>query len=331
MKFSIGYKLPDEVDCTSDIIDDFRESMEEVYFAMPGDPSGRSPMEEEEDSFSTMMEELSLISSRGVNCVLLFNAACYGEHAASFALRDDIVKKVTFCLNALNLTGITTTSPFIAEIVKKKFPDLETRASVNMKIGSVNAMEYLGDRFDSYCLHRELNRDPKKIKSIKKWCDAKGKKISLLANSGCLRDCPFQSFHDNLVAHEKHLKKVQSVSQKYPAPCWEYVAKKENQWRILSNCWIRPEDIHHYESLCSIMKLATRAHDNPRKVISAYVKERYKGNTLDLMEPGHAVLEGLTNIKNDLFPGNWFEKTSSCSFNCESCNFCQSVFETISK
>ena len=32
------------------------------------------------------------------------------------------------------------------------------------------------------------------------WCRANGKKLCILANSGCLGNCPWQTYHDNLIA-----------------------------------------------------------------------------------------------------------------------------------
>ena len=36
-------------------------------------------------------------------------------------------------------------------------------------------------------------------------CDAEGKELYMLANSGCLNNCSAHVFHDNLVAHEAQI------------------------------------------------------------------------------------------------------------------------------
>lgn len=58
-------------------------------------------------------------------------------------------------------------SPLIAKFIKNNFENIEVRASVNMKIGSVEGMDYISEYFDSYYMQRELNRDIKKLNSLK--------------------------------------------------------------------------------------------------------------------------------------------------------------------
>jgi hypothetical protein len=43
-------------------------------------------------------------------------------------------------------------------------------------------------------------------------------------------------------------------------------------------------------ALFSVVKLAIRMHASPRRVLQAYVSERYSGNLPDLFEPGHGPL-----------------------------------------
>lgn len=90
-----------------------------------------------------------------------------------------------------------------------------------------------------------------------------------------------------------------------------------------------PEDLHNYENLFLTVKLATRMHDNPRKVIAAYTSGNYKGNLLDLMEPGYAPIFGNTIIDNKLFPEDWFTMTSHCSSNCDDYQYCKRIYQTV--
>ncbi len=334
MKFSIGYRLPDARDCLPQIVSDYSEAVSEVYFAMPGDSSGRLPLGLEEDwsiseADSVLRGELVEISEMGTVCVVLFNASCYGAEAQSAGLEDNVCRKVEGLLHEkIRLSAVTTTSPFIAQVLKRRFPGLEIRASVNMRVGSVEAMEYLSACFDAFYMQRDYNRNLKHVGILKGWCDSNGRKLLLLANSGCLKFCPFQSFHDNLVAHEVEQRHGDGTAG-FPAPCWKHLADARNRWQVLRNTWIRPEDIHHYEDLFPTAKLATRMHDNPRKVIAAYAAGNYKGNLLELMEPSYVPLFGDAVIDNSLFPSGWFERTSNCSSDCNSCKYCESVFRTV--
>ena len=60
--------------------------------------------------------------------------------------------------------------------------------------------------------------------------DASGllrKKLYLLANSGCLNDCPSHVFHDNLVAHEMEVDA--DDFRPFEATCWRYLESAANR------------------------------------------------------------------------------------------------------
>ena len=323
MKFSIGYQLPDAEDSIYEIVRDYRDSISSVYFSMAGHASARSALEAElaED----MLEELQAINEMGVPCTLLYNANCYGGRAISEAFREEIIGEVGRLADRLDLREITTTSPFVARVVRQNFSGIRVCASVNMWIGSPQAMDYLKNDFDSYYMQREYNRDFRQIARLKQWCDAHGKSLKLLANSGCLYNCAFHSFHDNLVAHEAQVCEEGNAFSRYPSPCWDHMhacSSREAAALFLRGSWIRPEDVRHYEPYFSEMKLATRMHSNPRRVVMAYVRGKFRGNLLDLTEPSFSTRFATSILDACKFPDDWFEHTSSCGRMCESCDYC---------
>ena len=266
MKLSVGYFLPNEYDCISSIIEDNKNAVDEIYFSYAEEPGGRSAVttsseKDFEEKKALQLEELTYISKNlGVKCALLFNANCYGGDAISKNLEKRVVEKTSFLKEKLDLDSVTTTSPFIAKIIKREFKDtIKVRASVNMRVGTVKGMEYLTD-FDGFYMQREFNRDFERIKLLKKWCDENSKTLHLLANSGCLKECSYQTFHDNTVAHEEEIVKNDNVLLKYPSPCWNFMESLtdvEKATRILQNTWIRPEDLIHYEPYFESVKVAT--------------------------------------------------------------------------
>ena len=334
MKFAIGYQLPNEVDSTPEIVADYIENISEVYFALPNESSGRAPLGDgdgwsPEEAWEEMSQDLADLNKMQKGLILLFNSACYGSHAMSMDLEKRVIEGIEKVEAIAPLSGVTTTSLFVARVIKRERPALPVRASVNMRIGSIPAMDQLADCFDGYYMQREFNRSPEKIQAFRDWCDKNNKSLHLLANSGCLHDCAFQSFHDNLVAHESETKDIPARGVKYPAPCWEFLDNPERWVSLLQNTWIRPEDIHHYEKWFDSVKLATRIHPRPRQIIGAYTQEQYPGNILDLLEPGHSLLLQGGFLDNSKFPEDWFEKTSSCNKDCENCSYCAAVLKMI--
>jgi hypothetical protein len=190
-------------------------------------------------------------------------------------------------------------------------------------------MEYVSELFDGFIMQREYNRDLERIEELKEWCDKNGKKLGILANSGCMNFCAVQLFHDNMISHEAEIFSTANIMDDIPGNCWSFYRKRENWVHILRNSWIRPEDIHHYSKYFSLVKLATRVNANPERVIKAYCEERYEGNLLDLLEPSHSQLLYPYIIDNSRFPPDWFEKTSSCDKKCQDCSYCIDVFKNV--
>ncbi len=334
MKYTIGYQLPDELDSTYEICEEYRDAVSEVYFSWGSEPSGRSALcavEEKATVEAHQLSELKAIRELGIRLALLLNANCYGEETIAQKTRDRILSIADKLKRELDIGSITTASPFLAYILKTEFgPDIRIRASVNMRIGTVDAMEQLAACFDGYYMQRELNRDLTAVRRLKAWCDEHGKTLHLLANSGCMRNCAFQTFHDNMVAHESGIIRRDNVRLRFPSPCWEYLhgmPTKKAVENYLHSTWIRPEDIHHYEPYFEQVKLATRMHQRPRMVVAAYARGRFAGNAMDLTEPSYSMLFPGKILDNTLFPQDWFERTSRCDKNCAACGYCASVVE----
>lgn len=292
MKYMVGLKNTDKglLECMKE----HKENIYEVYFSWGDIPNGRTsqltsdaytPWEMQDLQRSALKE----LAKEGIALNLLFNANCYGKDSQSRAFFDKVGTIIEHVAETYGLKSITTTSPLIAKFVHQNFEGIEVRASVNMEIGTVQGMEYLAEYFDSYYIKRELNRDFDAIKTLHKWCSENGKKMFLLANSGCLNHCSAHNFHDNLVAHEAEIAKMDNAYE-FHGICKEYL-KNENHYQALidNTNFIRPEDMHLYEPYFEAAKLATRIHRNPSMVVNSYMRERYSGNILELLEPAHNI------------------------------------------
>ncbi len=335
MRFALGYQLPDDDQPPfAELVREFRDHIAEVYCPWLDLPSGRSPLvayaDPERGRVQARLEaDLLALRRLGVKLDLLLNASCYGPEAYSLALVERVSSVIAHLLDLVGLDIVTTMSPLIAETVKRRFPAVEVRASVNMRLGTVRSLEYVAHLFDSYHLARECNRDPERLAELHAWAETNGKQLLLLVNSGCLTHCSVQTFHDNLVSHEADAAQMQNASAEAPALCWSYLRDRRHWVRFLQNTWIRPEDLHHYEARFPVVKLATRMHADPRRVLQAYASRRYRGNLPDLFEPGHGPLFAPFIIDNHRFPQDWFARTTSCGQRCARCDYCPSVLAQV--
>ena len=92
---------------------------------------------------------------------------------------------------------------------------------------------------------------------------------------------------------------------------------------------IRPEDVHHYEELVPMLKLATRTHSNPRLVLEAYTSGKFTGNFFDLTEPGHGIFFRGKVLDNAKITPEYWNTKSKCKENCSNCGFCKKVMEHV--
>ena len=335
MKFAVGYQLPEEdEEPLTDIVADYRDHIHEVYFPWLDMPSGRSPMAttsglSDWHAQHRLETDLRTLKDMGIRLDLLFNANCYGGRSLAQSFANRICSVIAHLLDIAGIDAVTTTSPFVARTVKQHFPQIDVRASVNMRIGTVKGMEYLADLFDTFYVQRDYNRDLGRIAQLKAWADAHGKGLCILVNSGCMAFCSAQVFHDNLVAHEPDIADTLNTPGYNPSQCWTYYADRAHWPSLLQNTWIRPEDLHHYDPLFPVGKLATRMHARPRRVIAAYARRSYSGNLLDLFEPSHAPLIAPYILDNTRFPPDWFDHILSCDKHCEQCDYCASVLDRV--
>jgi hypothetical protein len=121
-------------------------SVKEVYFPWIDEPSGRPLLGYGEENDSDILaialhRDLVKLREGGVKLDLLLNSNCYGAEAMSQKLEAHIVEIVGMLAETgLKPEIVTAASPFVARTVKKSFPEIEVRASVNMRLTTLQAM-----------------------------------------------------------------------------------------------------------------------------------------------------------------------------------------------
>ncbi len=323
-KFTVGMPIAENEGFTEKLIE-YKSRISEVYFSWGAFPSGRSaqngyitPWEAQ----ARQIEVLDRLSSEGLAFNLLFNANCYGDMSTARAFYEQIGECIDYVSSRYKLLSVTTASPLVAKFTKNNFEGIKTRASVNMEIGSEEGFSYLEDYFDGYYMKREHNRNLGVIKKLRSWCDAHGKELFMLANSGCLNNCSAHIFHDNLVAHEKDIASKDNAYG-FDGVCREYFGRPErmSSYLRLTN-FIRPEDLHLVAEYFDGIKLATRVNPNPSRVLEAYMNARHSGALTSLLEPDHTGLFYPRLLENSKIAPEWTSTVLSCDKNCRECGYC---------
>lgn len=336
MKLSVGHWLAEEGEerCPA-VLRDYAQHVCEVYFAWPGLASGRAAVGVRRGYVNWRAQEeleaeLIELKQMGFALNLLLNANCNGGRALSEHCEHEVASILDHLGERCGgVDSVTTTSLAVANTIKHHYPKLRTRASVNMRIGTVAGMEYVAHLFDEYCIQREYNRNPAHLRGLRSWADTNGKTLSLLANSGCLAHCSGQTFHDNLVAHEQEIDEQRNTGGWWPIVCQYVMRDPARHPFLLKATWVRPEDLHNMDGLIDHIKLATRLHDRPRIVIAAYAGRKYSSNLFDLLEPSHAPALNGVWVDNTAFPEDWWTRTTACGRSCEACCYCDDVWKAV--
>ena len=324
-----------------DLAEQYAPYLKEVYFPWPGLLSARELEAETSRTGGNpvplqkmLVDDLKFCRSKGMTLDLLVNATCYGDTAFTTVQREDYFKH----LKELSSYGvvpeiITTTSPYIAKITKHFSESIDRRASVNMRLNSTLAMEYVANEFDSYYICRDVQRDLPTMELFAEWGQKNDKKLCMLANSGCLRYCPWQTFHETLLSHDfKHILPEVKELKIQPTLCSGLIADRKFE-EILRGSWIRPEDLHRYEPFVSVIKLSTREADRPDLILKAYTSGSFDGDLLQILDPGFSYFVAPQIFDNKSFPKEWSEGkiAGRCANDCTHCGKCTEVLNMILK
>ena len=337
LKLSVGYPCASPVSFFDSIFP-YLDRIGEVYFGLHHFASGRASFAYDSRYDQSAMEsDLLKFSEKGIRLNLLLNGNCYGEKAVSKSLADEICETVKRYNEGFGIGAITTASPFIAYVVKNRFPKLDVRASVNTWIDGVGGMQQCADVFDSFYVKRDYNYCIDEIKREYTWCRENRKKLFLLANSGCIPNCAYHTFHDNMIAHSKEFVSERGISFFEPYVCRKLISDPRNRYLLLSGNLVRPEDISAYEGLVDGIKLATRIHPFPAIVIRAYAKGEWEGDLTALTEPGFGDIAGISVLQNSKIPKDYWNKKTAClraknhgqTAYCKECNYCAELYRSI--
>jgi len=304
----------------------------ETFFAWPGVLSCRPAPEFTPELRARMVDDLRWARANGIELDTLFNCNCYGD----LAISPELAGFVGRMLREMDAEGVfpetvTTTSPFVATVLRRDFPSVKIRLSVNQRVHGSVGFECMEELFDSFYASREHHRDLFCLQDLARWAKAHGKTMGIQANSGCLRQCPFQTFHDNLHGHDRIAQSKVGEAFGFSVFRCKTNYERGHYEDFLRSTWIRPEDLPRYEAHVDFVKLATRRHPDPVKVLDAYATHSYHGNLADLMDPAHRFPK---SFDNDSFGKSLlWGKVLNCreANNCRHCGACTAMMAEVFK
>jgi len=217
------------------------------------------------------------------------------------------------------LDGIIYADAYFLQALSDTTPDiarkLEAVPSINCMLDSFEKIRATFDILSSMhfkppqkiILYRGLNRRPEALSGIAAKCreNYTAIKLGLLANEGCIYQCPYKPAHDALLAIANMNMDVNTHDINQSLGCIRYFLEKPQA--IFKSPFIRPEDMQNYEGIVDIIKICGRTlgRDFLERTIQAYAEQRYKGNLLDLMDSLDWMSDEF-HVENGLAPPGFF-------------------------
>ena len=121
--------------------------------------------------------------------------------------------------------------------------------------------------------------------------------IEIMANLGCLYNCPHHSYHSQYHSHASRSELRDTVSEEDPYKEFCTSLMRREPWRALNAAFLRPEDLSIYDEIgVDYVKLAGRelGVDWIVNAAKAYVERTYSGNVLDLMSTPYRIRSSMS-------------------------------------
>jgi collagenase-like PrtC family protease len=322
--------------------------------------SGRSSLLIKNMDEQGVKDYIRRVHAKGWSFDYNVNSTCLANSELRADGRREIVEYLQW-VSDLGVDSLTISMPLMIEIVKKHFPHLKVKVSTYQKIHSVSMVQRFEDLgADMIVLSEFVNRDFKLLKAIRQAVKCQ---LVLIANVGCIYDCPNAFAHANSIAHSG-AKGAQAtiLTEAYQTYCT--MKRVESRAELIKMRWIRPEDVACYEDVgIDLLKIIDR-HSSTEALaerVKAYHERRFEGNLLDLIgQMANQKKSDLINLRqvlddggrqeadklidflaalstpvrdlffldNQRFPADFldgFEKRDCSVLSCDRCGYCERV------
>lgn len=150
--------------------------------------------------------------------------------------------------------------------------------------------------------------------------------IELLANEGCIDQCPYKLTHDSLIALLNTGANVDTLAINRDLGCMRRL--NQAPWRILASPFIRPEDVHHLAPAAGLIKICGRTLGPGflMNTIRAYIQGHYNGNLFDLLDACNWMARTI-ELPNHRLPESYWNLMTTCRKECRTCTVCQEIWK----
>jgi hypothetical protein len=277
---------------------------------------------------------------RGIPAFALLNSRFYHPgHYFDPAFLDAVLDRLKTLQAAGLLEGLVFADFYLLQALGRRDPAvaraLQAVPSVNVQIDRPRKLRVCLEmiraagfrRPRKLILDRRLNRRPGALAEMAAAIRDRypGTAVGLLANEGCLPDCPFKPAHDaHLALGNLALAAENTYAMNAELGCLATFRKRPEL--IFQSPFIRPEDVDRYDGLIAFVKLGGRTLGPAflQTAVRAYLERRWSGNLLALMDTLEALADHL-HVAGDQLPEDFFRRLTTCPAHCDECGYCHEL------
>ncbi|HEX2956786.1 MAG TPA: U32 family peptidase [Chitinispirillaceae bacterium] len=243
--------------------------------------SGRANSQIKKVTKHDVKNYVKLVHQKNWEFDLNLNASCTGNKELTIKGFKRITKHLEWICE-IGVDAVTISSPHLISIVKKNFPQLKVNVSTYQKIAEVAQAQRFEDLgVNMIMLSEHINRDFKTIAAIRKSVKCQ---LTLIANVGCVYNCPNAHSHANNIAHTGARGEESVLANPFLLYC--FGKRLERIDEVMKIRWIRPEDVSVYEDIgINMLKIIERNNrtDILAERVKAYCERSFDGNLLALL------------------------------------------------
>ncbi len=312
-----------------------KDSVKELYGKLASDfiGGGRPAYLCANPSKEEVRSHIKKTHQNGMEFNYLLNATCLGNREFTTPGQKKICQLLDWIVG-MEVDSVTVATPYLLQLIKKRYPQLKAYVSSFPNINTIERARYWEDlgadriNLDEFI----LNRDFRVLRQIRKNVSCE---LQLIANNGCLYNCPFTDYHSTSLSHALVLNPSSNFLLDYCALSCRYL-RLTNPVNFIRANWIRPEDVHFYEDVgIDSLKLVTNNMSTEKilLIVNTYLKKHYDGNLMDLLlinysdNYPHESNDIPVYIDNRALDGfiDYFMKNDCRITACHECGYCQEL------
>ncbi len=220
----------------------------------------------------------------GIKFTYLLNTLCM-DNLEFTRVGQNKLRILLSWLVDIGVDSVTVANPYVFMWIKNKYPHIAISVSAMSNansLGRAKFWEELGAEKITFP-GPAVNRNFPLISLFRQTLKCK---MQLIANGGCLCNCPTFIGHGLMNSHaSQHWHRCRGyMFDYYNIMC--RLRRLEKPSLFIKSDWIRPEDLNYYENLgIDSIKLIDRRLSTPEiiKIVAAYRNRKYPGNLLDML------------------------------------------------